>query len=72
MNVSDVTEDEMKACGDLLQFMKVADLTVKMSQAGLLFNAVSWLQALAKQMILSKTEKPVEPTTGIKIHRAKK
>jgi len=72
MQISDVTEEEMKACGDLLHFMKIADLQVKMAQAGLLFNAVSWLQALAKQMILSKTEKPVEPISGIKIHRAKK
>ena len=81
MKVSEVKSEEMKACADLLHFLKSAEITIKMNQAELLFNGVVWLQSLAREMVLSNTEKdekPIStekaslPLSNVKIHKAKK
>ena len=76
MKVSDVENDEMKACGDLINFFRVGEFTVKGSQSEELYRSISWLRSLAQMMLLSKTDKTetaVLPGGGnIKIHRAKK
>ena len=74
MKVSEVSQEDMKSCADLMQFVKGAEVLIKMSNAELLFKAVTWLQSLGKQMILSNTTPPAEKEaslSGVKIHKAK-
>jgi len=75
MKISEVSKDEMKACADLINFLKVSELHLKMNQAEILYKAVSWLQSLAKQMLTADTEPEAVSAPDLSnavMHRAKK
>lgn len=51
MKLSDVVNEDMQACGDLLHIMQRASLTMPGSDVGKAHRAFAWLQNLAKDMM---------------------
>ena len=73
MEVSEVKDEDKKACAALLKALQASEITIKVIQAKELNDAVSWLQSLAQKLVLSGTVKTETPPNmaGVKIHRAK-
>lgn len=57
MKTTDVTDQDMKTCADLLTFFQSGEFVIKGNQAAQFYDSLKWLQSVAIGMMESRAPK---------------
>lgn len=66
MKTTDVTDQDMKACADVLTFFQGGEFILKGNQAGQFYDSLKWLQSVAIGMMESRAPKKEVSAPAVK------